>query len=65
MKRSSARINPAALTKSALPAHLRRWFDEAHTVYLSDASYAYKTGYLHGLIVLLEAEFTAQAQARP
>ena len=52
----AARIDPAVLTKSDLPAQLRRLFDEANTVYHSDASYAYKAGYLHTTLCLIEAD---------
>lgn len=59
----AARINPAALTKSALPAHLHRWFDEARTVYKGDQSYAFKAGYLHAVLSLIEADLQRQAEA--
>lgn len=61
---NAARINPAALTKSSLPAHLRRWFDEAHIVYKGDQSYAYKSGYLHTTLCLIESYLKAEAQTK-
>lgn len=58
----AARVNPAVLS-SSVPAHLRRWFDEARTVYKGDHSYAFKAGYLHAVLALIEADLQRQAEA--
>lgn len=56
----AARVNPAVLS-SPVPAHLRCWFDEARNVYKSEASYAFKAGYLHAVLTLIEADIQRQA----
>lgn len=65
----SARIDPQTLgsncdhSSSHLPAYLRRWFKEAHTIYNSEElSHAYKTGYLYGVLQIVENYFGYKEQ---
>ena len=60
----AARIDPAILIdRSAIPAPLRSFFNEAHLLKNSqERSIAFKAGYYYGVLKLIEEYFEAQAK---